>query len=275
MARWDVDTFEYANKSFDLSLVDMTFGYPGEVYVSPDGNYAFVSIHQASASDESYIIRINLSTKFEINTGSYNQNLVLTSKDKNPSSVFFKSDGTKMYVSGNENTKIYQYNLSTAWDLSTATYYDDFSVSSQEGNPNAVCLSSDGTKMYVLGNDKNTIYQYGLSTAWNLGTASYSSIYLDVSGVEDNCTGLTFKNDGSRLYFIGTTNDKVYQYDLSTSWNVSTGSRASGYCYIGFDANPTGIDFRAYGDRFWVTGGATKKIYQYECPSFVPRVRIL
>ena len=69
-----------------------------------------------------------------------------------------------MYIMGNTNDSVYQYTLSTAWDVSTASYASkSFSVGSQETSPSGVKFSSDGTKMYVVGMQNDTVYKYTLS----------------------------------------------------------------------------------------------------------------
>jgi DNA-binding beta-propeller fold protein YncE len=66
-----------------------------------------------------------------------------------------------MYLVANINDNVHQYTLSTGFDLSTASYDSvSFNVNSQENNPYGLAFSTDGTKMYVVGNQNDTIYQY-------------------------------------------------------------------------------------------------------------------
>ena len=52
---------------------------------------------------------------------SFTQTLVL-SVDSDLFGLDFKPDGTKMYLTGNQNDKIYEYNLSSAFDISTGHF---------------------------------------------------------------------------------------------------------------------------------------------------------
>jgi sugar lactone lactonase YvrE len=90
----------------------------------------------------------------------------------------FSADGTKMYVAESAGGIIYQYTLSTPWEMAGASYSGvSFDVSGQTLQPLEVVISADGTKMYVTGWDPfEAVYQYSLSTAWNIGSASYSGI---------------------------------------------------------------------------------------------------
>ncbi|MBA7538617.1 hypothetical protein ES705_30894 [subsurface metagenome] len=129
--------------------------------------------------------------------------------------VFFKPDGLKMYVVGNVNDSVYQYNLSTAWDISTASYETKYKdVGSEDTYPMDVFFKPDGLKMYVVGNVNDSVYQYNLSTAWDISTASYETKYKDVGSEDTYPTGIFFKPDGDKAYIIGGTNEEVYQYLL-------------------------------------------------------------
>ena len=96
--------------------------------------------------------------------------------------VGFSQDGTKMYVSSDSNDAVYQYTLSTAWDISTASYASkSLSVVAQTSRAGALSLAHDGTEIYVfevVATDNVVgIYQYTMSTPWDLATASYTASY--------------------------------------------------------------------------------------------------
>ena len=59
-----------------------------------------------------------------------------------------------------------------AYDISTATFVQDFSVATQDLTPRGLVFNSDGTKMYVVGDSGNDINEYSLSTALDISTAS-------------------------------------------------------------------------------------------------------
>ncbi|MDQ3075958.1 MAG: hypothetical protein M3Q34_02425 [bacterium] len=51
-----------------------------------------------------------------------NKSISVGSQDGTAFEAQFKSNGTKMYMLGYINKRVYQYTLSTPWDVSTATY---------------------------------------------------------------------------------------------------------------------------------------------------------
>ena len=84
----------------------------------------------------------------------------VSGQETNAQDISFGPDGTKMYVLGAGGRDVNEYDLSTAWDVSTASYTQNFSVASQDTAPLGVFFKSDGAKMYVVGNSNSTIYQY-------------------------------------------------------------------------------------------------------------------
>jgi hypothetical protein len=63
---------------------------------------------------------------------------------------------------------------------------------------------------------------------------------------------------------VGTTNDSVYRYTLSTAWDISTGSYSSKLMSVNAqDYSPTGVAISADDTKCYVVGSATDKVYQY------------
>ncbi len=82
----------------------------------------------------------------------------VSAQDTTPRGIAFNNDGTKMFVVGDTDNDINEYTLSTAFDLSTATFNDingegsGFDVSAQDDKPIYIYFNNDGTKMFVIGN---------------------------------------------------------------------------------------------------------------------------
>jgi len=153
---------------------------------------------------------------FDLSTAGYDSVTFYTgSQAGNPRGLRLSEDGTKMYVADFSNEQIYQYSLSTADDVSTASY-DSVSFTPQKSASNvpvAVLFSSDGTKMYVINSDtSSTVYQYSLSTEFDLSTASYDSISLDVESQSQLMQAMAFTTDQTKMLLIDSTNDNVFQY---------------------------------------------------------------
>ena len=104
----------------------------------------------------------------------------------------------------------------TPWNVNTGYYASkSLSVVAQESASNDLAFSSDGTKAYIVGGTSDTIYQYTLSTAWDISTGSYASKSLSVAAQESAPNGLAFSSDGTKAYIVGTNSNTIYQYDLT------------------------------------------------------------
>ena len=158
----------------------------------------------------------NLSTGFDVSTASYSQNFSVSAQEANPQGIAFNTDGTKMFIVGITGDDVNEYTLSTGFDVSTASYSQNFSVAAQEINPTEVTFNSDGTKMYIIGLTGQDVNEYTLSTGFDVSTASYSQNF-SVASQETSPNGLAFSADGSKMYVVGQASDTVYQYTTGTS----------------------------------------------------------
>ena len=101
--------------------------------------------------------------------------------------IAFNSDGTKMFVSRTSSTQfIIEYNLSTPFDISAATYAGDAArcelgtaATLNPANIGDMVISSDGLKMFfvqrAINNNDNSdrIYRYDLTKPYDISTCEY------------------------------------------------------------------------------------------------------
>jgi 6-phosphogluconolactonase (cycloisomerase 2 family) len=171
-----------------------------------------------------------------------------------------------MYMVGYTNDYVYQYSLSTGFDLSTASYDSvSFSVGSQDTSPRGIWFNPTGTKMYMVGGGaSDSVHQYSLSTGFDLSTASYDSVSFSVNSQDAESYGIEFNPTGTKMYIVGYTNDYVYQYSLSTGFDLSTASYDSvSFSVTSQDTGPLGIAFNPTGTKMYILGYTNKSVYQY------------
>lgn len=217
-----------------------------------------------NAWDISYaeIDNSNSSGYYDIDEMVHVSNFSVASQEATPRGLFFKSDGTKMYVIGNTGDDVNEYALSTAWDPTSATFTHSFSVNSQETAPTGIHFKPDGTKMYITGNTGDDINEYDLSTAWDVSTASYNQNF-SVASQETLPSDLWFKPDGTKMFMNGPTNDAVFEYDLSTAWDISTASYSQSFSLAATEANSRGMCFNEDGTGMWICGLSGDGIDEY------------
>ncbi len=209
----------------------------------------------------------DLSTAWDVTSASYLQNFSVAAQEATPTGIFFKPDGLKMYVLGNTGNDVNEYDLSTAWDVSSATYLQNFSVAAQETNPQGMFFKPDGTKMYIIGTGGDVVFSYTLSTAWDLSAASFdvpTEGYFSVAAQETNPQGIFFKPDGTKMYVIGNIGDDVNEYDLSTAWDITTASYLQNFSVAAQEATPTGMFFKPDGTKMYVIGTTGDDVNEYD-----------
>ena len=155
-------------------------------------------------------------TGWDYATESYeSKSYDLTSQSGNPRGIFFKPDGLKMYVV-DDSTAIFQYSLSVAWDVSTASY-DSKTKTAEGGGPSGRCLwfKPDGTEVYFGGS--SSVYQCTLSTPWDISTCGSASTFSHGGTIG----GIAFSTDGVTM-IVMTGGGSVYDYSLTSAWDVTT-----------------------------------------------------
>ena len=253
----ELDNYSYANKSFSVTLQDTS---PTSAVLSSDGTKMYVSGDTGNA-----IYQYTLSTPYDVNTASYaSKSFNVGTQDTTILGVSFKDDGTRMYVCGSLNNRLYQYNLSTPWDITTSVYGGIRSYSiTQESNVTGLSFRPDGTTAYVVGTVSDTIYQYSLSTPWDLTTISYASKSLAIGSTEGLSSGVAISTDGTKAYIIGQAADKIVQYNLGTPWDISTGTLYKGFSILTQDTASVDVGFSTDGTKAYVLGDTSDVVYQY------------
>ena len=102
-----------------------------------------------------------------------------------------------MFISGNDGDDVNEYTLSTAFDVSTASFVDSFSVSSDDSHIQGLTFNPNGTKMYLVGDQGNDINEYDLTLPFDVSTASFVGA-LDVSSQDTSPKAVGFNHDGNK-----------------------------------------------------------------------------
>lgn len=191
--------------------------------------------------------------------------------------VAFSTDGTRMFM-GDETTRtIYQFNLTTPWNIQSRVYNGvSFLLTNIAASlsPN-ITFSHDGKYFFSMKTDTMFLYRVDLSTAWDLSTASYKGVFVDlgarVSLADVNSeTQVQFnfnsQNPGNKMFFI-LGNFNMYEVDFITPYDLPNAvyggvtknlrtvtGRASG--------NFTGFTFNATGNRIILTDTVQSDILQ-------------
>lgn len=148
---WDISTASYDSKFMDGSGQGTMY----TLTLSTDGTKMYTSLIHADKAAQ-----YTLGTPWDISTASYDSKLSPAWAGEGIcNGLFFSSDGLILYIIGEDGDKFIQYNLSTAWDVSTAVVdYPELNTYTQSSITNGAAASTDGTSMYKV--DTSSVYQY-------------------------------------------------------------------------------------------------------------------
>jgi len=92
-----------------------------------------------------------------------------------------------------------------------------------------VTMSNDGLKLFSINEySSNNVYEYDLSTAYDLSSANATAV--DSFDPPNSYAGdISFSPDGTKLFLVTTTNNRIIQYTLSTPFDISTRGSATTY----------------------------------------------
>ena len=196
---------------------------PTQVVFNNDGTKMFIADH---ASDD--INYWSLTTAFDVSTASLEGRYDVSSKEVRLTSVAFNNDGTRMIIAGigadQATHHLNEYSLDTAFDLSSGvTHLNTEDLSSLHTYLDGVTFNHDGTKMYTIDAGTDDISQFKLTTPYDVSTYSLEGTF-DVESHDTGAREVAFSHDGSKMFFIGNINNKVFEFNLSCNWSVIDGA---------------------------------------------------
>lgn len=189
------------------------------------------------------------------------KSFLVTTQETVPTGLFFDPDGIRMYVIGSTGDDVNQYSLSTAWDVTTASFVR-VSATIGETAPTGVFFKPDGTVMYITGSTNDTVREFSVGTAWDVSTITF---VRDFSFAAQDTTpqDIWFKPDGTLLFMVGANNDRVYEYALATAYNVSTASFVRFFSVAAQELTPVAVNFTSDGSIMYVLGASGQDINRY------------
>ncbi|HJJ23668.1 MAG TPA: fibronectin type III domain-containing protein, partial [Nitrosopumilus sp.] len=159
----------------------------------------------------------SLSTGFNISTATFVKSYTVTHTGANVSDMTLSNDGTNMLILDSNNKKIQRYKLSAAFDVGTATLTGSVVLEDAGLGPFGSTFKPDGTKLFVVDNGNNKIFQYTVNPAWFLSEVAPSQTTISTiiqTGTSTTIDWTAPSNGGSPI-----TDYKVYYSSNSgTTW---------------------------------------------------------
>ncbi|MCC5943247.1 MAG: Ig-like domain-containing protein [Balneolaceae bacterium] len=218
---WDISGASYA-RELDISSELGTGAQEGSVAHAvfirkSDGNKMWVF-------NRTEIWEYSLSTPWDITTATNTGYRSFSDDIVRGHDIDFRPNGKTLYIDDRLHGAVFQYNLSTPWDVSTATLTSDLNIQNQQQEVRGIQLNSDGTKLFLMDTGRQEVLEYNISTPYNINTASFVGAYnVSTQSQSSDPRGITFNTEFDGFYVTDASQDKVYQFRVRyADSNLST-----------------------------------------------------
>ncbi len=207
---YDVSTAVYMSRSKSLSAQGSGMD---EIRINNDGDKLFVLQFYVNT-----IYQYTLTTPHNILSARYDT-IAKSLLGSNNYTFDVKPDGSRLYTLTDFNNIIYEYSLATPWVLSSISTNPHASLATPNfaaGQKTAMGFLANGNSLYVKTNTENRIHWLSLASSWSITSATYTSgKYFSMSPYDSQVRGIASSQDSSKLYFMGATGKKVFEFNLN------------------------------------------------------------
>ena len=222
---WDWGTitgFSYDNKTG--SVPQSTYGDCNAITFKPDWTKLYTAWEAKNT-----VYQFSLATPRDISTISYDSKSKSISSQANPAeSIIFTSDGLTMFTWWwwSSNWKLSKFTLSTAWDVSTASY-DSVQSNISFSETTWYKIYNNWIYLFTVSRWNEAIYRYTMSTPrdittlWNQQTLSFSWQWW--------LHEVVLNPEWTQLFVLRRWNESIDIYSLSTPRDLSTATLSSSY----------------------------------------------
>ena len=261
---WDISTASKTSNELDYSS-DTTQTGSYNIWMKPNGGTLYLSTHSHVANSIS-IFEYDLSTAFDLSSISTSYDRLNSFSDWFYWSAAMNGSGTEFYTSYYYGGQIRKYTLSTAYDLSTASYSSTATPGTISSDQYGfISWSPDGNallKTLALWYDDALIMKTPTSFDVSSLTSFEPMFELD-QGSATYIVDFKFGDSGTKLYVLDTSQG-LYQYTLSTAYDITTASYASKSLTINNNAYVQGSTILFSGNGSELLVARTDGIDRYE-----------
>lgn len=135
---------------------------PGGIRISTNGLKLFFL--ETSSPDElkQYTLGTpwNITTLGNINSPQQIINLQELTGESVTLGFSFLSDGSKLFTTGEINSKVYEFSLTNSFDIQEVFFINDFYVGDKVSDPSDIFVKSDKSMFFICGGTEDKIFEY-------------------------------------------------------------------------------------------------------------------
>jgi len=204
---WDLSTATYHSQlsiGAQMGSATQTASAAHGLYMRDDGQAMWVF-------NRTEIWGYTLSTPWDVTSASSTSYIDVSSFVQRGHDIDFKPDGTRLFIDDRDGQSVYAMNLSTPWDVTTATHVATLDISAQEQEVRGIELTTDGAIMLLLDTARREVLRYDLAVPYDILTALYVNAF-DVSPQTLNPRGLSVNPNTGAFFVTGTDTQVIYTY---------------------------------------------------------------
>ena len=215
----------------------------------------------------------------------------------NPTDLHWNEDGTILFITEGTNNgerNVCQVDINTAYDITALAQHSDPGFNMNDGSATDVSavgtkaegidFSNDGLKLFIVGSSDDKVFEFSLSSKFNLTGAAYTGNFFDTSSAVSEPAAMRFSKDGKQLFINDATDDKIVQWSLSSAFDLTSTITLRGsfsiradYQSVASNSNTAileGLEFNNDGSKFFITTGQRNNTanshfaleYNLDCP---------
>lgn len=267
----EMDAYLYGNEqtasyqmssSLTLGSSSATITGAEKFDIKGDGTKVYVINSSKVISEYTLTTANDLSTLNTTATATLNVSSTVTGAMNLYSTMKFFNSGSDLYVTDYQNGKIFQWDLSTPYDLSSASYAGVKTGLNSYSWP-GLHMKPDGTKGYIMpdGVDAtNQLIEFSMSTAWDITTASLTG--TTSSALQARAQGMDMSADGTLLVVSDSPGGNGSKYfTMSTGFDLSSLSSGTSFSYSSGNS-PLDLAFNDAGTYLYALDGTTVRAYE-------------
>lgn len=216
--------------------------FPTTYTISPDGSLVFI----INTNDDT-VETFALSRPYDYSSkGALPIDVFSIPFDITPMGIRFKYDGTKMYLAGQNSQELHEFILPTPFRPSSNTTPSVFiSLSVLSSAVINFVLSTDGDFIFVVDGDK--VYTFPLPIPWSI-ISNVTNSSVTIPGIDPHA--IAFKPEGDKMYIYDIITSKLFEFNLSPSFDVSTFVITPNFLQLG--SVDRDVFFRSNGKELFV-----------------------